>query len=105
MSRRRLSVAEAEQIEYHSLGVKPDIDDQRARDMEELLQMERPKLIERHEAEVAALRAEIEGWAAHASELGDVIRKERRRVDNLYLALFGAVLVILYLYGQAVRCK
>lgn len=102
---RRLSVAEIEIAEYRSMGIKPDPEDQRTVDMEYLLRIEKQRLIEMHATEVSGLHADIKGWETHTSELGGAIRKERRRVDKLYLALFGAILVILYLYGNAVRCK
>lgn len=100
---RRLSVAELEISEYHGLGLKHEPD--RTSQMQDLLVIDKHRLIELHAVEVAALQQDIKGWEAHASDLGDVIRRHGRRASHAYLVAFGAILIAIYLYGEAVRCR
>ena len=100
---RRLSVAEAEIAEYHALGLAHEPD--RAAQMQDLLAIDKHRLIELHQTEVATLQQDIKGWESHASELGDEIRRGRKRLNHAYMIAFAAILVAVYLYRDAAGCR
>lgn len=87
--------------DLHSLGVARHPDDIA---MESLLQIDRQRLVERHDSELKMLDADIEGLKRHASDLGNQIRSARRREDRLMWILAGTIIFAGYLAVRDIGC-
>lgn len=74
-------------------------------DMDRFIRMDKERLLEQHQQQVAILHTEIEQWRGRTSELGDEIRRRKALIDRLWLTVFGMALVIAYLYVRDIGCK
>lgn len=90
------------QLHSHALGV---LTDSRQDSMEELLRIDKERLVERHATEIADLQDRISGLKSHASELGNVIRRLRKREDRFWLAIAGMAMMTLYFMARDLSCK
>lgn len=96
----------ADTIRQRGMGIKID---PREEAMEDLRYIDKARLVERHAEEVKGLierhDEDVEGWKAQSSDLGDVIRKERRENTILRFALVSMALLALYIFSRDAGCS
>lgn len=95
---------ELEIAEYHALSLRHDTPDSRNQAMESLIAMDKERLIRLHHSELDARDRDNAAWRQENAALGDVIRKQRKRIDRMMLVVVGAALIVAYFAIRDLRC-